>query len=261
MDKARKGFIASAAGLTGLRGAVLAASTPFLLAAVAVTAFGKSLQIFAEFERTLNVFAATTGATAEEMERVSEASRQLGADLTLPAVNASDAASAMTELAKAGLSVEDALAGARGVLQLSTAAQISTGDAAQYRSQPAERLRAGGRPGHPRGGRSRELGQLRAGLHLRLRAGLPPVGCCRSASGAVARGHCRPAGDSRPCRASGIGCRHVSAGSASSSHQSDQGSSGDHPGARHPDQGLAGEPAPGRVRAVRGGHPQSSLLP
>ena len=128
----QKGLTASLASLTGLRGAVLAASGPFLAAAVASAAFLKSLQEFADFEQELNVFAATTEATAEQIENVSDLAAQLGRDLSLPAVSATDAATAMTELAKAGLSVEEAMAGARGVLQLSTAAGIGVGEAAQF---------------------------------------------------------------------------------------------------------------------------------
>lgn len=128
----RSGAVASLASLTGLRGAVLAASGPFLAAAVGATAFLKSLQAFADFEQELNVFAATTEATGAQMEKVSDLARELGADLTLPAVSATDAAVAMTELSKAGLSVEEAMGGARGVLQLSTAAGISVGEAAQF---------------------------------------------------------------------------------------------------------------------------------
>jgi TP901 family phage tail tape measure protein len=128
----RQGAVASLASLTGLRGAVLAASGPFLVAAVAATAFLKSLSEFAQFEQQLNIFAATTEATGQEMEKVSALARELGADLSLPAVSATDAAIAMTELSKAGLSVEDAMAGARGVLQLSTAAGISVAEASQF---------------------------------------------------------------------------------------------------------------------------------
>lgn len=128
----RTGLVSSFAALTGLRGAVLAASGPFLAAAIAATAFIKSLQAFAEFEQQLNIFAATAEATGSEMEQVSELARELGADLSLPAVSATDAAVALTELSKAGLSVEDAMGGARGVLQLATAAGITVGEAAQF---------------------------------------------------------------------------------------------------------------------------------
>lgn len=132
LGQLQSGAVSSLAALTGLRGAVLAASGPFLAAAIAATAFIKSLQEFAAFEQQLNIFAATAEATGEEMEKVSELARDLGADLSLPAVSATDAAVALTELSKAGLSVEDAMGGVRGVLQLSTAAGIAVGEAAQF---------------------------------------------------------------------------------------------------------------------------------
>ena len=65
------------------------------------------------------------------MKRVSEAAKQLGADITLPAVSAASAANAMAELAKAGLSVNQAIAATRGVLQLATAASIDNAQAVQ----------------------------------------------------------------------------------------------------------------------------------
>lgn len=86
----------------------------------------------AEFEHELNVFQATTGATADEMSRVHDEAKALGADLTLPSTSAGDAAKAMTELAKAGLSVDQALKGARGTLQLAAAAQLDVGSAANF---------------------------------------------------------------------------------------------------------------------------------
>jgi len=73
----------------------------------------------------------TAQATAEDMKQVAEEARRLGADITLPAVSASDAAEAMTELAKAGLSIEDSIGGARGVLQLATAAEIENAQATE----------------------------------------------------------------------------------------------------------------------------------
>lgn len=84
-----------------------------------------------DFEQQLNVFQATAGATAGQMHQVAAVAKQLGADTRLPATSAKDAADAMTELAKGGLSVRDAMQAARGVLQLSAAAQISNADAAQ----------------------------------------------------------------------------------------------------------------------------------
>lgn len=102
-------------------------------AAIAVGyAIKGAIRSTADFEHQLNVFQATTGATVGQMERVAALSKQLGADLSLPSTSAGDAALAMTELAKAGLSVNDTLAGSRGVLQLAAAAQLDVGTAANF---------------------------------------------------------------------------------------------------------------------------------
>lgn len=127
----QKGALSSSLALGGLRGATLAAGAPFLIAAAAVTAFSKSVQSASGLQTNLNVFAETTGATAEQLKLAGEQAKILGRDITLPAVSATDAASAFTELGKAGLSVEDSLAGARGVLQLATAAQIDNAEATE----------------------------------------------------------------------------------------------------------------------------------
>jgi len=128
---ASRGAAATSLSILGIRGATLAASTAFLAGAAAIAVFAKSIGIAVGFERQLAVFRETAGATADEMERVGAAAKTLGADITLPAVSAADAAEAMVELAKAGLSVEDSIAGARGVLQLATAAAISNADAVE----------------------------------------------------------------------------------------------------------------------------------
>jgi TP901 family phage tail tape measure protein len=126
-----RGLIATALSFLGLRGATLAAGGAFLAGAAAAATFAKAVGSAAALEQELNVFQATSDATADEMERVQETARQLGADITLPAVGASDAAQAMTQLAKAGLNVEDAMDGARGTLQLATAAEISNAEATE----------------------------------------------------------------------------------------------------------------------------------
>jgi TP901 family phage tail tape measure protein len=123
------------AGLLGLRTAlgstaVIGLGALALAAIVAGKAISASIKNFAAFQQELSTFRVVAGASADEMRRVSEQATRLGADVRLPAVSAADAAVAMTELAKAGLTVEDALAGAEGVLQLATAAQISFADAA-----------------------------------------------------------------------------------------------------------------------------------
>lgn len=128
-EQLRRGALASTLQLGGVRGATLAASRSFLIGAAAIVSFAKSLQLFASFQTEIATFGAVTGATADELERVAATARQLGADVRLPGVSAGDAAEAMSQLARAGLSVEDSIAGARGVLQLATAAQVSVADA------------------------------------------------------------------------------------------------------------------------------------
>ena len=127
-----RGAGAAALSTLGLRGAVLAANASFLAGTVAIIAFGKSLQTAANFETQLNVLRVTADATEAEMAAVGATARQLGADITLPGVAAGDAAESMSQLVRAGLSVQDSIDGARGVLQLATAAEISNAEASQF---------------------------------------------------------------------------------------------------------------------------------
>lgn len=128
---ATRGVVATTASFLGLRGAVLSSTIPFLAATIAVTAFGKVLATSGETQQALIQFQAVTSATADQMKAAADEARKLGADVKLPATSSVDAANAMTELAKAGLSIKDSLAAARGSLQLAAAAGISAGDAAQ----------------------------------------------------------------------------------------------------------------------------------
>lgn len=127
----RESILANTLSLLGLRGSALAANAAFLGTSAAIIALAKSVGLAARLESQLNVFQATAGATADQMERVSATAEQLGRDITLPGVGASDAAQALTELSKAGLSVQDSIDGARGVLQLATAASIDNAEATE----------------------------------------------------------------------------------------------------------------------------------
>lgn len=93
-------------------------------------AFRKTIGLAASFERTLNVLQAVSGATGRQMHALRAEAIALGNDVTLPATSAKDAADAMTELSKAGLSTKNILGATKGVLQLSAAAQVSNADAA-----------------------------------------------------------------------------------------------------------------------------------
>ena len=128
---ASRGALATFLSLLGARGATLAAGSEFLAGAAAVAVFAKAISSASQLETQLNVFQETVGATGDEMEKVRDKALQLGADITLPAVGAGDAARAFTELGKAGLEVEDAVDGARGVLQLATAAELDNAQATE----------------------------------------------------------------------------------------------------------------------------------
>jgi TP901 family phage tail tape measure protein len=87
-----------------------------------------------DFDASLNTLQAVSGASASKMGEVSTKAKALGNDLELPGASASDAAEAMTELAKGGLSVDQAMTAAKGTLQLAAAAQISGAQAATIQS-------------------------------------------------------------------------------------------------------------------------------
>jgi len=105
--------------------ATLAFTLPLAAAGQAILSAG------AEYEKALNIFQAVTKATTEEMERASQVAKDLGADLTLPATSAKDAALAMNELGKAGLSATESMDAAKGVLQLAAAGQLEEARAAE----------------------------------------------------------------------------------------------------------------------------------
>jgi TP901 family phage tail tape measure protein len=89
----------------------------------------------ADVEQTLNVLGATSGATAAQLEEVRDVAIKLGGDLDLPNASAQDAAEAMLELSKAGFTVQESMAAAKGTLQLAAAAQIEAGEAAAITAQ------------------------------------------------------------------------------------------------------------------------------
>lgn len=106
------------------------------VAALAIGAAGvASVKMAGDLQQSLNVFQSVSGATAQQMALVSEKARQLGKDAALPGVSAADAALAMTELAKAGLSVNETMAASKGVLSLAKAGNIEVGEAATVAAQ------------------------------------------------------------------------------------------------------------------------------
>jgi len=91
----------------------------------------KALDTAMDYQSAMNLFQATTGATGAQMATVGDMAIKLGADMSLPATSAADAGTAMLELAKAGLSVDQAMAAAKGTLQLAAAGQLGNAQAAE----------------------------------------------------------------------------------------------------------------------------------
>ena len=115
--------------LTNIGGTLTAGiSAPLLGIGAAAVATASS------FQSNMNMLQAVTQGTAAEMEEASQAAVQLGADVRLPGASASDAATAMLELGRAGLSVNESMSAARGVLQLAAAGELSVASAAGYTS-------------------------------------------------------------------------------------------------------------------------------
>ncbi len=105
------------------------------LAGVGVAAAVKSVaEIGMTYQDTMNNLRAVSAATDAQMKAVGDTAKALGADTQLTATSAADAAIAMTELAKGGLSVDEAMQAAKGTLQLAAAAGITASEAATIQS-------------------------------------------------------------------------------------------------------------------------------
>lgn len=121
------GGVATAAG----RGLGLAVAAGTVAAAVGLKSI---ITLGNEYTANMNELQAVTGATGVTMARVGTLAKELGSDLSLPGTSAADAAAAMKELAKGGLSVDEAMTAAKGTLQLAAAAQIEAAQAAEIQS-------------------------------------------------------------------------------------------------------------------------------
>lgn len=90
-----------------------------------------SLKAAGDFQQGMNIVEAVSGASQKQIKALREEALGLGKDFKLPNVSAKDAADAMVELSKAGLSVKDVLGATRGTLELGLAANIGFADSAK----------------------------------------------------------------------------------------------------------------------------------
>lgn len=95
-------------------------------------ALGVAIKSSADFEKTISGIGAVSGATEKQLDQLREKGLQLGADT---AFSAGEAAMAMQELSKAGLSVEEILNGAAdATVNLAAAGEIALPEAAAIAS-------------------------------------------------------------------------------------------------------------------------------
>ena len=128
---------AATAGLGRVRAAAEGALAPVkhlgLLLAGGAIIFGLHdiVHVGNEYTDAMNKFLEVTRASGAQMGAAGREAQALGADMKLPSANAAEAADAMVELAKAGLSAQDAIKAARGTIQLAAAARTDVATAAK----------------------------------------------------------------------------------------------------------------------------------
>ncbi len=95
----------------------------------AAAGFGLAVKASMAYEEELSGIQAATGATSDVMDKLAEAALKAGADTQYSATEAADA---VTQLAKAGVSTADILSGGlAGALNLAAAGQMDVGEAAE----------------------------------------------------------------------------------------------------------------------------------
>lgn len=132
-SKVLSGFGQQLGGMSGLAkvataGLATVAAAGLGLATGLVSSIGAAM----DFEAAMSGVAAVAGASDKELQTLSDTALQLGQDTSLSGIGATEAATAMRELAAAGMSVQDIVGGgALGALRLASAGGIDVGRAAE----------------------------------------------------------------------------------------------------------------------------------
>ncbi len=139
-----RGFLSGAGALSSFGGALALTSGSFFAGAGIVAGLKASVTQATNFQQTMNVLRQVTGGTAGQLKAAGTEARALGADITLPATSATDAAQAMLQLAKGGLTLSQAMAATRGTLQLAAAAQTDVATASNETARALTTFRLSG---------------------------------------------------------------------------------------------------------------------
>ncbi len=104
------------------------------------TGLGLAVKGAADFEQGLSNIKAVSGATGDEMAKLKELAMDMGAETKY---SATEAASGIEELIKAGVSAEDIMSGGlKGALSLATAGELELADAAEIASTALNAFKA-----------------------------------------------------------------------------------------------------------------------
>jgi len=124
----RLGETSSASTKKAQGGFDLASKGALVMGAAVVAGLGMAISKSMEFEKSMSAVGAATGATAGTLGDLREAAMRAGADTQY---SATEAAGAITEMAKAGVSAKDIMGGGlKGALSLAAAGQLDVADAA-----------------------------------------------------------------------------------------------------------------------------------
>ena len=118
----------------GLRGAMgkAAGIGAGIAAALGTAQMGKDiLKLGMDLDTAMNNLRAVSGASTDQIDTMRQHAKELGQSTDLVGTSTTDAVTAMLELSRGGFSVQQSMDGAKGSLQLATAAQIEVGQAAE----------------------------------------------------------------------------------------------------------------------------------
>lgn len=131
---------ASAAGsgigflLKGGIAGILTMAAGASIAAPFISGMKEAFETGIDFDKVANTFQGVTSSTVAQTNEMRAAARALGTDSSLAGASTSDAGRAMLELAKGGLTAQQAMEAARGTIQLATAGQLDAAEAAKIQS-------------------------------------------------------------------------------------------------------------------------------
>ncbi len=116
-------------GMLGSMQAKLTAVAVAIASLFGISLFSGAVKSAAEFEQALSRVKAATGGSAEEMERLKKAAEDAGSNTNY---TSTQAANALENLAKAGLSAADAIEALPAVLALAEAGDVDLATSAEY---------------------------------------------------------------------------------------------------------------------------------